>query len=144
MTLDDGRCDAIGELAASRRSRRSSRPSRPSSAGDESTVDHRHRDDADYALVRAYDVWQGSFLTDATVERGLRVAVLGATTADDLGLDARRLGIEITIGGLPFEVIGILQPKGGAGSRIPTTRSSSRSASSRSTSSRATPSGRSG
>ena len=46
---------------------------------------------------------------------GLRVAVLGATTADDLGLDARAIGTDITIGGMPFRVIGILQPKGGTG-----------------------------
>ncbi len=70
---------------------------------------------ADYAQVRAYDVWQGSFLTDATVESGLRVAVLGATTASDLGLDATSIGSTVSIEGLPFRVIGILQPKGGSG-----------------------------
>ena len=69
---------------------------------------------ADYAAVRAYDLWQGTFLTDVAVERDLRVAVLGATTADDLGLDETSLGTEITIGGLPFQLIGILQPKGGS------------------------------
>jgi putative ABC transport system permease protein len=74
---------------------------------------------ADYARVRAYDVWQGSFLTDAAVERGLRVAVLGSTTASDLGLDATSLGSTVTIDGLPFQVIGILQPKGGAGFNNP-------------------------
>jgi putative ABC transport system permease protein len=74
---------------------------------------------ADYARVRAFDVWQGSFLTDAAVEHGLRVAVLGATTASDLGLDATALGATVTIDGLPFQVIGILQPKGGAGFNNP-------------------------
>jgi putative ABC transport system permease protein len=74
---------------------------------------------ADYAQVRAYDVWQGAFLTDAAVEHGLRVAVLGATAATDLGLDATSLGSSITVGGLPFEVIGILQPKGGTGFQNP-------------------------
>jgi putative ABC transport system permease protein len=67
-----------------------------------------------YSTVRAYDVWQGSFLTDASVDGALRVAVLGATTADDLGLAADDLGTEISIAGIPFTVIGILQPKGGA------------------------------
>src|SRR3954468_19617965 len=42
---------------------------------------------ADYANVRAFDVWQGTFLTDAAVDEDLRVAVLGATTATDLKLD---------------------------------------------------------
>jgi putative ABC transport system permease protein len=74
---------------------------------------------ADYATVRAFDVWQGTFLSDTAVEQELRVAVLGATTADDLGLDATAIGTDITIGGLPFRVVGILQPKGGAGFQDP-------------------------
>ena len=74
---------------------------------------------AAYASVRAYDVWQGTFLTDAAVGQALRVAVLGATVADDLGLDASAIGTEVSIGGLPFEVIGILQPKGGSGFQDP-------------------------
>src|SRR4051812_9640397 len=74
---------------------------------------------AQYARVRAYDVWQGAFLTDAAVESGLRVAVLGATTASDLGLDASSLGSTISVNGLPFRVIGILQPKGGSGFQNP-------------------------
>jgi putative ABC transport system permease protein len=67
----------------------------------------------DYPIVRAYTMWQGSFLTDTAVEQSLRVAVLGSTTADDLGLDASSIGSDITIGGIPFEVVGILQAKGG-------------------------------
>jgi len=72
-----------------------------------------------YAGVRAYDVWQGTFLTDVAVEHDLRVAVLGATTASDLGLGASDLGTTVTIGGLPFQVIGILQAKGGSGFQDP-------------------------
>jgi putative ABC transport system permease protein len=70
---------------------------------------------ADYAQVRNFDVWQGSFLNDAEVATGVRVAVLGATTADHLGLDASSIGSTISVGGLPFQVIGILQPKGSVG-----------------------------
>jgi putative ABC transport system permease protein len=69
----------------------------------------------DYPTVRAYAVWQGRFLTDTSVESELRVAVLGATTAEDLGLDASAVGTDITIGGIPFQVAGILQAKGGTG-----------------------------
>jgi putative ABC transport system permease protein len=47
------------------------------------------------------------------------VAVLGATTATDLGLDATSIGSTIQVGGLPFTVIGILQPKGGSGFQNP-------------------------
>ena len=74
---------------------------------------------ADYADVRAYEVWQGTFLTDTAVERDLRVAVLGATTADDLGLDETSIGSEISIDGLPFRLLGILQPKGGSSFQDP-------------------------
>jgi putative ABC transport system permease protein len=66
----------------------------------------------DYPTVRAYAVWQGRFLSDTSVEQSLRVAVLGATTADDLGLDASSIGTEIQIAGVPFQVVGILQAKG--------------------------------
>ena len=89
------------------------------SAGDESTTTTIVGTTAAYAEVRAYDVWQGTFLTDPAVDRGLRVAVLGQTTADDLGLTEDDLGTEISIGGLPFTVIGILQPKGGSGFQDP-------------------------
>jgi putative ABC transport system permease protein len=65
-----------------------------------------------YATVRAYTIWQGSMLSDTAVEQALRVAVVGATTAEDLGLDASSIGKEISIGGIPFNVIGILQSKG--------------------------------
>jgi putative ABC transport system permease protein len=68
-----------------------------------------------YAAVRAFSVWQGSFLSAPAVENGLRVAVLGSTTADDLGLGADSIGTDVSIGGLPFRVIGILQAKGSAG-----------------------------
>ena len=69
----------------------------------------------DYQTVRAFEIWQGSFISPLAVEHGLRVAVLGATTADDLGLGAEAVGQTITIGGLPFEIVGILQPKGSLG-----------------------------
>jgi putative ABC transport system permease protein len=88
-------------------------------AGRESTDTSIIGTNASYAMVRAFDVWQGTFLTDTAVERNLRVAVLGATVADDLGLDASAVGTEVSIGGLPFEVIGILQAKGGTGFQDP-------------------------
>jgi putative ABC transport system permease protein len=68
-----------------------------------------------YASVLKYDVWQGTFLTDAANEHALRVAILGSTTADDLGLGSGDIGRTITIGGIPFELVGILQAKGGTG-----------------------------
>ena len=68
-----------------------------------------------YTQVRNFDVWQGATLNGAAVDEHLQVAVLGATTADDLGLTASSIGSTITIGGLPFKVVGILQAKGSTG-----------------------------
>jgi putative ABC transport system permease protein len=70
---------------------------------------------AEYAQVRNYEVWQGAFLTPAEVSSGLRVAVLGSTTADNLNLGASAVGTDISIGGIPYTIVGILQAKGGAG-----------------------------
>ena len=69
----------------------------------------------DYLTVRTYELWQGSELTELSVDNELRLAVVGSTTADDLGLTAESVGEEIEIGGLPFVVAGILQEKGGTG-----------------------------
>jgi putative ABC transport system permease protein len=72
---------------------------------------------ADYASVRNQDIYQGTFLNDASDESSLRVAVVGSTTATDLGLTAADVGSDITIGGLPFRVVGLLQPTGGVGNQ---------------------------
>ena len=77
-------------------------------AGDESTDTGIVGTTAAYPDVRAFEVWQGTFLTDVAVDRGLRVAVLGASTAEDLGLTGDDLGTELSIGGIPFTLIGIL------------------------------------
>ena len=66
-----------------------------------------------YLSVFAYDMWVGSFLNQASIDHNLRVAVIGATTADNLSLTETSVGSTIFIGGLPFNLIGILQPKGG-------------------------------
>jgi putative ABC transport system permease protein len=69
----------------------------------------------DFLTVRAYEMWVGSFLNPAADDRALRVAVVGSDTADTLGLSASSVNTQITIGGLPFTVVGILQPKGSTG-----------------------------
>ena len=68
-----------------------------------------------YLPVFAYNTWTGSFLNQASVDHNLRVAVIGATTADNLSLTDSSIGSTIHIGGLPFQLIGILQSKGGTG-----------------------------
>ena len=70
----------------------------------------------DEARVRAYDLAAGSFLSALEVGAGLRVAVLGATAAADLGLTPQgAVGTTIQIDAIPFQVIGVTQPKGGGG-----------------------------
>ena len=68
-----------------------------------------------YLPVFAYDMWTGSFINSASVDNNLRVAVIGATTADNLELTDKSIGSTIYIGGLPFDLIGIMQSKGGTG-----------------------------
>jgi putative ABC transport system permease protein len=68
-----------------------------------------------YLSVRAYELWQGSFLTQLAVDHALDVAVVGSTTADTLGLDATSIGSSIKINGRPYTLIGILQAKGSTG-----------------------------
>ena len=88
-------------------------------AGEESTNTTIVGTTSAYLGVRAHTVWQGTGLTPVSVDRELRVAVLGKSTADDLGLAADAIGSEISIGGIEFTVIGILQPKGGSGFEDP-------------------------
>jgi putative ABC transport system permease protein len=66
-----------------------------------------------YLPVFAYDMWTGSFINQASLDHNLRVAVIGATTADNLSLTESSIGSTIYIGGLPFQLTGILQSKGG-------------------------------
>jgi putative ABC transport system permease protein len=66
-----------------------------------------------YLSVFAYQVWVGSFISQSAVDNNLRVAVIGATTATNLSLTQTSIGSTIDVGGLPFELIGILQSKGG-------------------------------
>jgi putative ABC transport system permease protein len=66
-----------------------------------------------YLPVFAYSMWAGTFLNQASIDHNMRIAVIGSTTADNLSLTDSALGSTIYIGGLPFELVGIMQPKGG-------------------------------
>ena len=113
LTTDDAA--AIGQLEGVAALAPEARTQQVVVAGSQNTTTQIVGTTADYAHVRNFDLWPGSFLTPAAVQAGLRVAVLGATTADDLGLDASAVGSTVSINGLPFTVVGILQPKGGVG-----------------------------
>jgi len=67
-------------------------------------------------------VWHRGF---AIISAIVLAVLLGAFVvvsqlfADNLGLDATAVGSQVTIDGLPFQVIGITQPKGGSGFQDP-------------------------
>jgi putative ABC transport system permease protein len=71
---------------------------------------------ANYADVRKYTIGQGRMFTAADDEGRKRVAVLGATTAQNLAPDDPNslVGASVRISGIQFDVIGIFAPKGGA------------------------------
>jgi putative ABC transport system permease protein len=69
-----------------------------------------------YVAVNGLKLARGSFFSDFADARRLQVAVLGATLTSDLGLSAdRAVGTTVTVRGLPYTVIGVLQSQGGAG-----------------------------
>ena len=64
--------------------------------------------------VRARQLLQGRFFTEADLNSDASVAVLGATTAQEL-FSGDPLGQTVTVNGLPVTVIGVLQPAGSSG-----------------------------
>jgi putative ABC transport system permease protein len=69
-----------------------------------------------YAAVRSLKLAMGSFLTEADLEDQARVAVLGWQVYSDLFADGEYpVGQTVTIGGQPFEVVGVLKQQGGFG-----------------------------
>jgi putative ABC transport system permease protein len=71
---------------------------------------------ANYLEVRKYTIAAGQMFTRGDDEGRKRVAVVGATVLSNLGLGAPAALIDqqIRIRGIPFTVIGVLAPKGGA------------------------------
>jgi len=68
----------------------------------------------EYALVRNYQVADGSFITKEHVDALSRVAVLGVTVVQNLFAGEDPIGKEIKINQSNFRVIGVLEAKGGA------------------------------
>ncbi len=66
-----------------------------------------------WAEVRARQVAEGRFLTDADVAGDAAVVVLGPTTAEELfGTSRAAVGQTVTVGSLPLTVVGVLSPIG--------------------------------
>jgi putative ABC transport system permease protein len=70
---------------------------------------------AEFAEVRSYNVEYGRFISARDSAGSARVAVLGAQTAEDLFGGLNPVGRTIKIGGIAFQVIGLLEAKGGSG-----------------------------
>ncbi|MBS2033320.1 MAG: ABC transporter permease, partial [Deltaproteobacteria bacterium] len=69
----------------------------------------------DYAIVRNWGVDEGVGLSSSDVESGAKVAVLGATVADQLFGGGDPVGQLVRIKGVPFQVVGVLSKKGQSG-----------------------------
>lgn len=67
---------------------------------------------AAWGVVRQETLAEGDFLTDQDERSLARVAVLGADARRDLFGDGNPLGQTIRIGGVPFQVKGVLGPRG--------------------------------
>ncbi len=68
-----------------------------------------------YASIGNLEVEYGRFFSESEVNSMARVAVLGPTTAEDLGITKSLIGENVKIKGINFRVIGILKAKGSGG-----------------------------
>ncbi|MDF1503566.1 ABC transporter permease [Roseisolibacter sp. H3M3-2] len=71
---------------------------------------------ANYPTVRKYTIGAGEMFDEGADAGRKRVAVLGATTAANLGFASPEaaVGQEIRVGGTQFTILGVFAPKGGA------------------------------
>jgi putative ABC transport system permease protein len=66
----------------------------------------------DYQEVRSYDVANGRFISDSDNKSQALVAVLGSQTAEDLFGSLSPIGKAVSVNGIKFEVVGVLESKG--------------------------------
>jgi putative ABC transport system permease protein len=65
-----------------------------------------------YPIVRNWQIQKGDFFTETDVHSAAKVCVIGVTVADNLFQSRDCLGQKIRIKNIPFEVVGLLEPKG--------------------------------
>ena len=70
--------------------------------------------DVDWPFIRAWNVAEGNFFTEADVKAAAKVCVLGNTVADALFPSGGAVGQVVRIKHVPFRVIGVLDRKGGS------------------------------
>ena len=66
----------------------------------------------DFLTIRDWSVTSGAFFDDADVKAGRKIAVIGATVANNLFAGTDPVGAQIQIGHVPFTVTGVLAAKG--------------------------------
>ncbi len=66
----------------------------------------------DFLTVRSFEVANGRFVSDLDLTRSAQVAVIGETLRERLFDDEAALGQQIRIGGVTFDVVGVLEKKG--------------------------------
>ena len=68
--------------------------------------------DVDYATIRDWQTSSGEWFGDEEVQSMRKVALLGKTVADQLFPGTDPVGQEVQLRNVPFDVIGVLAPKG--------------------------------
>jgi putative ABC transport system permease protein len=67
----------------------------------------------EFFAIRSWPVGVGALFTDSDVDGGTKVAVLGKTVSDKLfGEGVNAVGMTVRIKNIPFQVVGVLSPKG--------------------------------
>jgi putative ABC transport system permease protein len=67
---------------------------------------------ADFLIVRSFEVAQGRFLNDLDQRRRSQVAILGASLAERLFETENPIGHQIRVANMVCDVVGVLAPKG--------------------------------
>ena len=65
-----------------------------------------------YVTVRNWEVERGEFFTPSDIRSAAKVCVVGVTVADNLFQTRNCVGRTIRIKNIPFEIVGVLEPKG--------------------------------
>jgi putative ABC transport system permease protein len=68
----------------------------------------------DWPNIRAWNVSEGAFFSEGDIRSGAKVAVLGATVAENLFPGGDAIDSIIRIKNVPFRVVGVLDRKGGS------------------------------
>jgi len=66
----------------------------------------------DWPFIRSWNTSEGSFFSDSDVKTATKVAVLGATVAENLFPQGGAVGQVIRVKNVPFKVIGVLERRG--------------------------------